>query len=86
MSQDVDVEAELLVQQIRKDWNLEDRDPDGLYKGEIFWRDHQPWLLERGYKLRPRYQPSWEPSWKKSGRYREACEDGHPPKVSSVVH
>ncbi|KAJ7713703.1 hypothetical protein B0H16DRAFT_1435819 [Mycena metata] len=30
---------------------------------ELFWRDYQPWLLERGYRLRPRYQPDWIPSW-----------------------
>ncbi|KAJ7162129.1 hypothetical protein C8R46DRAFT_1000083 [Mycena filopes] len=36
-----------------------------LSKGEIYWRDHQPWLKECGYILRPRYQPDWVPSWRK---------------------
>ncbi|KAG6894989.1 hypothetical protein C0993_010348 [Termitomyces sp. T159_Od127] len=31
---------------------------------EKFWADHQPYLLSRGYQLRPRYQPDWVPSWK----------------------
>lgn len=26
---------------------------------EIFWRDHQEWLQEKGYMLRPRYHPDW---------------------------
>lgn len=29
----------------------------------MFWVDYQPFLLSRGYKLRPRYQPDWVPSW-----------------------
>ncbi|KAJ7092012.1 hypothetical protein B0H15DRAFT_883449 [Mycena belliarum] len=36
-----------------------------LPEHEIFWRDHVPWLKERGYELRPRYQPDWAPSWMK---------------------
>ncbi|KAG6893292.1 hypothetical protein C0992_010570, partial [Termitomyces sp. T32_za158] len=31
---------------------------------EIFWADLQPYLLSRGYQLRPRYRPDWVPSWK----------------------
>lgn len=42
---------------------------------EIYWRDHQKWLLECGYRLRPRYQPDWTPSWKKSGKPSILCED-----------
>lgn len=34
-----------------------------LKKSEVFWRDHQEWLEEKGYVLRPRYQPEWVPSW-----------------------
>ncbi|RDB18654.1 hypothetical protein Hypma_014742 [Hypsizygus marmoreus] len=26
---------------------------------ERFWVQHQPFLLSRGYKLRPRYEPTW---------------------------
>ncbi|KAI3604625.1 hypothetical protein WG66_008496 [Moniliophthora roreri] len=36
---------------------LHDVFPGGLNKGEVFWRDHQPWLENRGYMLRPRYHP-----------------------------
>ncbi|KAG6897209.1 hypothetical protein C0993_007673 [Termitomyces sp. T159_Od127] len=31
---------------------------------EKLWADHQPYLLSRGYQLRPRYRPGWVPSWK----------------------
>lgn len=34
-----------------------------LHPDEAFWKDHQPWLVDRGYVLRPRYQPGWVPSW-----------------------
>ncbi|KAJ3527136.1 hypothetical protein NM688_g8170 [Phlebia brevispora] len=34
-----------------------------LYEHEIWWRDRQQWLEERGYMLRPRYRPNWKPSW-----------------------
>lgn len=30
---------------------------------EHFWKEHQPWLKEQGYELRPRYEPNWTPSW-----------------------
>ncbi|KAH9481851.1 hypothetical protein JR316_0006381 [Psilocybe cubensis] len=30
---------------------------------EQFWVDIQPFLLQRGYRLRPRYDPNWKPSW-----------------------
>ncbi|KAJ8463347.1 hypothetical protein ONZ51_g10315 [Trametes cubensis] len=39
----------------------------GLSEAEIWWRDHQRWLEERGYMLRPRYHPDWVPSWHKDG-------------------
>jgi hypothetical protein len=32
---------------------------------EHFWVDQQPFLLSRGYTLRPRYDPAWVPSWKR---------------------
>ena len=38
-----------------------------LNEDEVWWRDHQPWLQERGYMLRPRYRPDWVPSWHKDG-------------------
>ncbi|TFK39427.1 kinase-like domain-containing protein [Crucibulum laeve] len=49
-----------------------------LYPRETFWRDHQPWLKENGYLLRPRYQPDWVASWIKDPTTKRIfCEDGH---------
>jgi hypothetical protein len=36
---------------------------------ERFWVGLQPFLLEKGYILRPRYDPLWQPSWLKKGRW-----------------
>ena len=47
----------------------------GLMPDEFFWRDHQPWLQERGYMLRPRYMPDWKPSWETSPKNRIFAED-----------
>lgn len=57
-----------------------------LYKAELFWRDHQPWLKECGYLLRPRYLPDWKASWvrNKSLHYRD-CEDGVIMKFSGLL-
>jgi hypothetical protein len=38
---------------------------------ERFWVDQQPFLLSRGYKLRPRYDPAWVPSWQRPGNEGE---------------
>ncbi|KAI8993982.1 kinase-like domain-containing protein [Trametes punicea] len=47
-----------------------------LSEDEIWWRDHQVWLQERGYMLRPRYRPGWVPSWKVNEDYCRMFEDG----------
>jgi hypothetical protein len=50
-----------------------------LTEPEVFWRDHQRWLEERGYMLRPRYRPDWKPSWLQrpgSDMIPTLCEDG----------
>ena len=39
------------------------RDLRTLLNREVFWRDHQKWLAEKGYMLRPRLRPEWTPSW-----------------------
>ncbi|KZV73560.1 hypothetical protein PENSPDRAFT_602620 [Peniophora sp. CONT] len=36
-----------------------------LFSYEKPWRARQPWLLQRGYQLRPRFRQGWVPSWKK---------------------
>ena len=55
-----------------------------LYGIELWWRDHQEWLAERGYTLRPRYRPGWKASWVgrlKKYQYAEDFEDAHMPTV-----
>ncbi|TBU48088.1 kinase-like domain-containing protein [Dichomitus squalens] len=50
--------------------------PGELDQDEVWWRDHQVWLQERGYLLRPRYRPDWVPSWLAGkGKYYD-YEDG----------
>ena len=44
---------------------------------EIYWRGLQKWLLECGYRLRPRYQTDWTPSWQKSGKPSFLHEDAY---------
>ncbi|KAH7332933.1 kinase-like domain-containing protein [Rhizoctonia solani] len=39
------------------------------------WVSFQPYLLSKGYRLRPRYDPDWVPSWKASGLRASSCED-----------
>ncbi|KAI1795564.1 hypothetical protein LXA43DRAFT_991115 [Ganoderma leucocontextum] len=56
--------------------------PGGLFEDEYFWRDHQTWLEESGYMLRPRYRVDWEPSWLKSNKDFLFCEDGKGALVS----
>ncbi|TBU31675.1 hypothetical protein BD311DRAFT_752237 [Dichomitus squalens] len=48
-----------------------------LGPSEIWWRDHQTWLQERGYMLRPRYRPDWTPSWENGKGTFFDYEDGH---------
>ncbi|KAM5533182.1 hypothetical protein V8D89_013138 [Ganoderma adspersum] len=57
----------------------------GLFKDEFFWRDHQPWLADSGYMLRPRYRPEWEPSWLKSKKNPLVCEDGQSPLRTTIM-
>ena len=54
----------------------------GLFKSEYFWRDHQSWLADMGYMLRPRYRQDWEPSWVKTKESYFLCEDGQATVVS----
>ncbi|RDX54872.1 hypothetical protein OH76DRAFT_1339715 [Lentinus brumalis] len=48
----------------------------GLLEPEYFWRDHQQWLADAGYMLRPRFREDWQPSWLKSNKLWFQCEDG----------
>lgn len=55
-----------------------------LLSTEIFWRDHQVWLADRGYMLRPRYMPGWVPSWKDTGKTWGRFEDGQAIRVCTI--
>jgi hypothetical protein len=52
---------------------------------EVFWRDHQKWLQERGYMLRPRYMPDWKASWLSTKKPYYTCEDSEIPTVCSSI-
>ncbi|EIW62679.1 uncharacterized protein TRAVEDRAFT_113187 [Trametes versicolor FP-101664 SS1] len=57
-----------------------------LTDGEIWWRDHQVWLQECGYMLRPRYRPNWVPSWHKDrGSDFDIREDGQSILLSVIL-
>lgn len=55
-----------------------------LTEAEVWWRDRQVWLAERGYMLRPRYRPGWKPSWKGTTKRSWEVEDGIPPMVRNI--
>ncbi|KZV99365.1 hypothetical protein EXIGLDRAFT_640546 [Exidia glandulosa HHB12029] len=46
-----------------------------LHHEERFWRDLHPFLVERGYTLRPRLTPGWKPSWTGTDINPVFCED-----------
>ncbi|RPD78669.1 hypothetical protein L226DRAFT_503302 [Lentinus tigrinus ALCF2SS1-7] len=47
----------------------------GLLPAEYFWREHQTWLADEGYMLRPRYREDWMPSWLNTKKNSWKCED-----------
>lgn len=57
---------------------------EDLATREHFWVDHQPFLLSRGYQLRPRYDPGWIPSWELYKRPKNDCPDRIPNRVSNL--
>ncbi|KAJ7446887.1 kinase-like domain-containing protein [Mycena galericulata] len=59
-------------------------DPVNIAFRERFWRDYQPWLLQRGYRLRVRYQPDWVASWK-SVYDADAAEDSIRPLYGKIM-
>jgi hypothetical protein len=60
----------------RMETNIQDPEDGQLLQVEVFWRDQQPWLEERGYILRPRYQVDRKASWVRNKRLRYLdCED-----------
>ena len=60
-------------------------EPEVLDDSELFWLEHQKWLEECGYMLRPRYRPGWVPSWQGSKKLWEDCEDGQYGRVRLAV-
>jgi len=58
-----------------------------LAPNEQYWVRLQPFLLARGYRLRPRYDPQWQPSWmSKTGRRQYfLCEDSIVDLVSTTL-
>ncbi|CAL1706324.1 unnamed protein product [Somion occarium] len=61
------------------------QDRTQLRPGEVFWRDHQQWLQERGYMLRPRYRPGWVASWKDKDPMYWNYEDSKWLKADHVI-
>ncbi|KAF7335176.1 Protein kinase domain-containing protein [Mycena sanguinolenta] len=60
----------------------------GLQEIEKWWVEHQPFLLSRGYALRPCYHPIWTPTWELPGNEDEPCyrfEDSIPIGVPGNV-
>ncbi|KAG9105415.1 hypothetical protein FRC07_009299, partial [Ceratobasidium sp. 392] len=49
--------------------------PENRSSVENRWVSLQPYLLSKGYQLRPRYRPDWVPSWKATGANPHSCED-----------
>ncbi|CAE6361359.1 unnamed protein product [Rhizoctonia solani] len=59
--------------------------PEELSEAEKNWVHFQPYLVSRGYQLRPRYRPGWQPSWKLSGANPYECEDSNDPLPIRVL-
>ena len=54
----------------------------GLFERDFFWREHQRWLVDAGYMLRPRFREDWQPSWTGTNHLYYRCEDGKSTFVS----
>ena len=60
---------------------------DDLREGEIWWRDHQAWIDESGYRLRStRLMPGWAPSWVGKDVWPGSCEDNNLLPVTLQLH
>ncbi|EJD38712.1 hypothetical protein AURDEDRAFT_139510 [Auricularia subglabra TFB-10046 SS5] len=56
-----------------------------LQPDEIFWRDIQPYLLSKGYRLRPRYKPGWVAPWIGTDIDPSAFEEYQPSLLPRVI-
>ncbi|KII93060.1 hypothetical protein PLICRDRAFT_101119 [Plicaturopsis crispa FD-325 SS-3] len=52
---------------------------------EKIWRDLQPTLRQRGYRLRPRYDADWKPSWLGTDIDPFWCEDSLAARVYNII-
>ncbi|KAJ7144698.1 kinase-like domain-containing protein [Mycena filopes] len=53
---------------------------------EHYWRDHQVWLEECGYMLRPRFRSDWVASWKRDPTKSPLiADDGWPLRYDQVI-
>jgi hypothetical protein len=59
--------------------------PEKLWDAEKRWVSLQPYLLSKGYELRPRYRPDWVPSWTLTGADPDDCEDSLNSLVSRLL-
>ncbi|KAA1473369.1 hypothetical protein DENSPDRAFT_802484 [Dentipellis sp. KUC8613] len=50
--------------------------PDMVSYGETWWRKNYAWILQSGYKLRPRYAPDWTPPWRGTEQDPDKFEEG----------
>ncbi|RPD78663.1 kinase-like protein [Lentinus tigrinus ALCF2SS1-7] len=57
----------------------------GLFEKDFFWREHQQWLADAGYLLRPRWREDWQPSWLNTDKLYFRCEDGNSILRSSII-
>ncbi|EJD48801.1 hypothetical protein AURDEDRAFT_101422, partial [Auricularia subglabra TFB-10046 SS5] len=60
----------------------------GLYnltESEQFWASLHPYLLSKGYRLRPRYAPGWEPIWIGTDIDPKLFEDSVPSFLPRVI-
>ncbi|EJD38714.1 hypothetical protein AURDEDRAFT_128716 [Auricularia subglabra TFB-10046 SS5] len=56
-----------------------------LNTDEQFWRDIQPYLLSKGYRLRARYRPGWVAPWIGTDIYPSAFEESRQCILPSVI-
>jgi hypothetical protein len=52
-----------------------------LGSGEVYWRDHQPWLEDCGYMLRARYRPGWEEAHRETKKRIPVYHPEGPPLI-----
>ena len=71
------------VQLALAEFDFSPYDATELSAAEVFWRDHQSWLQDCGYMLRPRYMPDWKPSWPDKAHMMD-YEDAQPLLVRPV--